>query len=263
MCLILIAKDYHPKYKLIIAANRDELYERLSFSLHYWDDGSDIYAGKDLKAGGSWFGINKTGKLAAITNFREMNNIKKSRYDKDVPYTPSRGKLVIDYLRNNISVDEYKNYLNKTANDFNGYNLIYGNINELFYFSNETKDFKELNQGIYGISNHLLDTPWFKVRKGKYLFNELLKNDEIIVDDIFKILMDDEKANDNELPATGLSKQIEKEISSIFIKTEKYGTRSSTILLVDKEDNGNLIERNYDYGEQKVSDINFFLKFNK
>lgn len=255
MCLILIAKDYHPKYKLIIAANRDELYERPSSLLHFWDDGSNIYAGKDLKAGGSWFGINKNSKLAAITNFREMNNIKK--------YAPSRGKLVIDYLINNISINDYKDYLIKTANDFNGYNLIYGNINELFYFSNETKDFKELNQGIYGISNHLLDTPWFKVRKGKYLFNELLKKDEIIVDDIFKILMDDEKANDNELPSTGLNKKIEKEISSIFIKTEKYGTRSSTVLIVDDENNCNLYERNYDFGEPKGNDIHFFLTFNK
>ncbi len=255
MCLILIAKDFHPKYKLIIAANRDELYERPSLPLHFWNDGSNIYAGKDLQAGGTWFGITTNGKFAAITNFREMNKIKK--------YAPSRGKLVIDFLQNNINSNEYKDYLIKTANDFNGYNLIYGDVNELFYFSNETKDFIKLEKGIYGVSNHLLDTQWFKVRKGKSLFEELLNKDEINVDNIFNILKDEEKASDNELPKTGLSRELEKEISSIFIKTKNYGTRSSTVLLVDYKDEVWLYERNYDNGEQKVSDIHFFLKFNK
>src|SRR3970040_961835 len=134
MCLIVFANNVHPKYKLIFAANRDEFYERPTTSAEFWKDHTELLAGKDLQAGGTWMGITKKGKFAAITNFRDLKNHK--------PEAPSRGKITLNFLINNDQPEEYYSSLKPELNSFNGFNLIFGNIDELYYFSNKTGGFQ-------------------------------------------------------------------------------------------------------------------------
>jgi uncharacterized protein with NRDE domain len=151
MCLLLISYKSHARYKLILAANRDEFYERPTALLHNWDDHNELFAGKDLKEKGTWLGVSRNGKVSAITNYRDMSKIKEK--------APTRGKLVTDFLLNEIPVDKYSDILLEKADIYNGYNLIYGNFDDLYYFSNISTEQIRLSPGIYGLSNHLLDTP--------------------------------------------------------------------------------------------------------
>lgn len=237
MCLIVFANNVHPKYKLIFAANRDEFYERPTTSAEFWKDHTELLAGKDLQAGGTWMGITKKGKFAAITNFRDLKNHK--------PKAPSRGKITLNFLINNDQPEEYYNSLKPELNSFNGFNLIFGNIDELYYFSNETGGFQKLNPGIHGISNALLDTPWPKVEKSKKQIEILLNQNEIHPWEVMNILYDVTKANDENLPNTGVGIELERILSPVFISSEKYGTRCSTVVIVDKDNNVRFIEKTY------------------
>ncbi|MGB5289571.1 MAG: NRDE family protein, partial [Ignavibacteriaceae bacterium] len=159
MCLIVFANNVLNDYKLIFAANRDEFYDRPSEQAEFCKEHPDLLSGKDLLAGGTWMGITKQGKFAAITNFRDLKN---HRND-----APSRGKLTLDFLVNNDTPEEYYNKLKPILNQFNGFNLLLGTVDELYYFSNKTDNFQKLQPGIHGISNAILDTPWPKVEKSK------------------------------------------------------------------------------------------------
>ena len=131
MCLIVFANNFIEDYKLVFAANRDEFYERPSEQAEFWTEHPDLLAGKDLQAGGTWLGITKQGKFAAITNFRDLKNHKKD--------APSRGNLTLDFLVNEIEAEEYYNNLKPTLNNFNGFNLLLGDVDQLYYFSNKTE----------------------------------------------------------------------------------------------------------------------------
>ncbi len=235
MCLLLISFLNHPKYKLIIAANRDEFYKRPATSAHFWDMNPNLLAGKDIEAGGTWLGITTSGKFSAITNYRDLRNIKQN--------APTRGKLVTDYLLNNNSTSEFAKDLKEKSDLYNGYNLIFGNLNGLNYFSNQTKILYELKPGIYGLSNHLLDTPWYKVEKSKELFSKILTKKNLISDDFFEILSDKTLSPDDLLPDTGLEKKSEQAISAIFVSTSEYGTRSSTVILVNHQNLATFTEK--------------------
>ena len=237
MCLIAFAYNYHPDYKLIFAANRDEFFERPSLPIHFWND-EPILAGKDLKEGGTWCGITKNSRFAAITNFRNIKTVKKE--------APSRGKIVTDFLTGTSSPELYSKGLADSANQYNGYCFIFGNLTELFFFSNQDKKLVKLENGINGLSNHLLNTPWFNVRRGKELLKQAIERGDNLVDDLFSLLSDKITSPDNELPDTGLSKDMEKKISSIFVETPDYGTRSSSVILIDKNDNVTFIEKSLD-----------------
>lgn len=253
MCLLLIAYKSHPEYKLIVAANRDEFYRRPTEPAKFWNDNPTLLAGKDLECGGTWLGITKSGRFAAITNYRDIKNIK--------PNAPTRGHLVSDFLLSEISPKNYSLKLLEMADNFNGYNLIYGLINELHYFSNQTKKDEILTPGIYGLSNALLDTPWWKVIKSKKLFNEQVSSSKIDTDKLFDILKNKEVAKDKDLPQTGLDLPTERAVSPIFISSEKYGTRASTVLLWNKNDKISLIEKSLEIqsGNWETNDFNFKL----
>lgn len=242
MCLILIAKNKHPKYKLIIAANRDEFYERPAKPADYWEEFSFLLAGKDLKEGGTWLGITNKGKFAAITNYRDMKLIKEN--------VPSRGEIVLNYLTNNINKKEYSNYLLNKGKKYNPFNFLYGNIDNLSFYSNITNKIEKIKDGVHGISNHLLNTGWFKVEKGKSEFEKIINEENFNSENLIKLLNDEEKSPDELLPETGLKYEVEKAISSIFIKTEKYGTRCSTVLLVDEN---NILLKEVSYNEGTFS----------
>lgn len=238
MCLILFSYRSHPSYPLIIAANRDEFYERPTAPAAFWDDAPHILAGRDLKGGGTWLGITRTGRLAAITNYRDPRAVK--------DHAPSRGTLVSGFLRGDESPEEYIRRIRADAGRYNGFNLILGEGGGLFHFSNMTDAFQNIAPGIRGISNHLLDTPWPKVERGKILLEELVSDRrEVSPEEIFRILADTTHPDDRHLPDTGVGVAWERVLSAMFIRSEGYGTRSSTVILVDGEGDVSFVERSF------------------
>jgi len=255
MCLIVFANNVHPKYKLIFAANRDEFYNRPSEQAEFWKEYPDLLAGKDLQAGGTWLGITKQGKFAAITNFRDLKN-----HANDAP---SRGQLTLDFLINDDSPGEYYNKLKPALNDFNGFNLLLGNVDELFYLSNKTKELQKLQTGIHGISNAILNTPWPKVERSKRHLESLIQQEDINAWEVIAILKDTSIAKDEELPDTGAGLDLERMLSPVFIKSEKYGTRCSSVVMVDKENNVKFVEKFFFDGIGHFSNKEYKFTINK
>ncbi|MEA2039778.1 MAG: NRDE family protein [Thermodesulfobacteriota bacterium] len=238
MCLILLAIESHPVYKLIFAANRDEFYDRPTSQAAFWDESPGLLAGRDLRAGGTWLGITTSGKIAAITNYRDPASLK--------AHAPSRGKLVSDFLSGRASAPEYLEMLAQKGDEYNGFNLIIGEMNDLYWYSNRGKGWSNLAPQIYGLSNHLLDSPWPKVTTGKDGLRDLLSTQEKLSPEaIFGILSDRSAPDDNRLPDTGVGLELERMLSPLFITSPDYGTRSSTILLVDRNDRAMFIERTF------------------
>ncbi len=235
MCLIFAAINYHPVYKLIIAANRDEFYNRKTAAAGYWPDYPHVLGGRDLQAGGTWMGITKSGKISMLTNYRDPKNIRAD--------APSRGHLVANYLEGDQSAQQYLQSIEPAK--YNGFNLIMGDVDNLWYLSNYKEGITKLGQGFYGLSNHLLDTPWPKVVKGKKKLEPILGKPDLKAQDLMEVLYDTEVATEN-LPATGVTAELEKALSSMFIKTPGYGSRCTTVVLVDKHDHVKFSERVYD-----------------
>ena len=238
MCLVLFAYNVHPSYRLVLAANRDEFFERPSSSADFCDDHRQVIAGLDLKDGGTWMGVTKKGRFAAITNYRDPVSWKNN--------APSRGGLVSAYLCGNQCIDDYLDKISRQAQLYNGYNLIIGDRRELFAYSNRGEK-QKLNSGIYGLSNHLLNTPWPKVSRGKKLFKAALdKKGAELEEALFAMLLDRKIPADNKLPETGVGLEWERVLSPIFITSPVYGTRSSTILLISKNGRVKFVEKVYD-----------------
>jgi uncharacterized protein with NRDE domain len=238
MCLIFFAINQHPAYKLIIAANRDEFYHRKTASANFWEDHPNILGGRDLEASGTWMAMTKKGKLSMVTNYRDFHNLKSQ--------APSRGQLVTDFLVNEDPPEKYLNKVAERASEYNGFNLLTGDTNELWYFSNYQKGIKKLQAGVYGLSNHLLDTPWPKVQRGKEKFNAVIKNSAVEADALFDLLYDEQRAEDQLLPNTGIGLERERALSSMFIKTNGYGTRCSTVIMVSHHNDVLFSERVYE-----------------
>ena len=202
--------------------NRDEFLERPTAPLHVWDNG--VRAGKDLQDGGTWMGMTPGGKFAAITNYRDPDNIKTN--------VPSRGGIITNYLTNRYSPGEYLDLLNTSGKQYNGFNIFFGDVDDLYYFNNIEMRGTKLDSGIYGLSNALLDTPWPKVKKSKNAFKQLLRQPPT-TDELFEVFSDTETAHAAELPSTGIPKDIEQQLSAICIQMPDYGTRTTSVLLVD------------------------------
>ncbi len=230
MCVIFIAYKVRADYPLILLANRDEFYERPTAEAHFWHDAPAVFAGRDLVHGGTWLGITKSGRFASVTNYRDPNAPKGKI---------SRGDLVSDFLKTDESVENYLGKIQKNADEFSGFNLLVGEINgqnnALGYYSNREDKIKFLKAGIYGLSNQLLDTPWCKVEKGKAEFAELLQQKDFDKNKYFQLLQDKSLAADDDLPKTGISYEREKLLSAIFIETPIYGTRSSSLVVIDRD----------------------------
>ncbi len=240
MCLILFAYKIHPKYKFILAANRDEFYERPTASAHFWEDAPEILAGRDLALGGTWLGVTKNGRFAAVTNYRNPNQPQGKL---------SRGALVSDFLRGDDSVLNYLKKVENNAENYTGFNLLVGDFgkgnDDLAYFSNRGEGIKFLEAGVYGLSNHLLDTPWQKVVLGKENFVKVISEQNISADSLFNLLKDKTLAKDEDLPETGVGIEKERILSPCFIETPIYGTRSSAVLLVGENGLLNFSEQPY------------------
>nr|WP_136252327.1 NRDE family protein [Ningiella ruwaisensis] len=227
MCILFIAVDQHPDYPLIVAANRDEFHARPTQPSGFWEQYPQVLAGKDLQAGGSWMGVSRAGKLAALTNIRSSG--------KEREQAISRGELVMNYLIDDMSASDYHKVLSQSATQYNGYNLLFGELEHLQVYNNFEDSIYSLTKGIYGLSNANLNAPWPKLDLGR---SELAKycqqTDVFNVEHLFKLLSNNTKAQDEVLPQTGVPLEWERKLSSIFIESPDYGTRSSTVLLLDR-----------------------------
>lgn len=237
MCLIIFSYKNHPKYKLIFASNRDEFYDRPTSALSWWRGRRNILAGQDKKNGGTWLGLAKDLRLAAITNFRDLKNVSEN--------APSRGLLVRNFLESDETPLQYLENIKEKGAKYNGFNLIVGNKSCLYYYSNVNNTIVKIKAGLHGLSNKFLNTPWPKVQKGKNEFEKILKQKEPYSDMIFELLKDTSKPPDNQLPDTGVGLDLERVLSPLFIKSKVYGTRASSIVLIDNLDNVTFIEKSY------------------
>ncbi|OQX27853.1 MAG: hypothetical protein BWK80_03225 [Desulfobacteraceae bacterium IS3] len=241
MCLIFFLYEQHPVYRLALAANRDEYYERPTQALGFWEDSPNILAGRDLKQSGTWMGITRNGRFAAITNFRDPASLK--------PDAPSRGLLISDFLAGNTSPERCLEEIQSVGYRYNGFNLLLGDHAELFYYSNRADGFRKIKPGLYGLSNHLLNTPWHKVEKGmaelEIALSEEQAEEHIDIEAIFRILADGTRPPDDRLPNTGVGIEWERILSPIFVSSETYGTRSSSVLLIKRNGEVTFAERTF------------------
>lgn len=236
MCILFIAVQQHKEYPLIIAANRDEFFSRPTLSSHWWNTPSPVLSGIDSQAGGTWMGVNKNGYLAALTNIRNSTT-----YRKDVA---SRGQLVSEYLT--APSDDYPINLQRTRSDYNGYNLLFGHWTSLKVYNNQQDTLSSVPKGVYGLSNDSLNSPWPKIIRGIQSFQHYCQNQDSLNEEVlFELLLDKTKANDLELPKTGIPLALERHLSSIFIQGKEYGTRSSTVLKIDHKGSAEWIERTF------------------
>jgi uncharacterized protein with NRDE domain len=250
MCLILLAIQRHPDYKLILAANRDEYYERPTEPPHFWENAPQLLAGRDKVAAGTWLGITRKGRIAAVTNYRDPASVK--------PDAPSRGRLVSDFLLSDLDSISYLDPIRRRKDRYNGFNLILGHREGLTWYSNRSDMAAPLPPGIYGLSNHLLDTPWPKVVRAKALFEETLSSGkDLDVESFFRLLKDQTVAPDGSLPRTGVPLEWERILSPIFITSPTYGTRSSTLILIDREDHVLFMDRTFNSHPEPVSSSEF------
>jgi uncharacterized protein with NRDE domain len=228
MCLVLIAWRTDPESPLVLAANRDEFHARPALRADWWPDHPQILAGRDLAAGGTWLGLTRTGRFAALTNFRDPQR----RAPAPGAAAPSRGSLVASLLESDASVAENLTYLRAAAADYNGFNVIFSDGERLAIYESTRGRGRELGPGIYGLSNHLLDTPWPKVQNAKSRLQAALL-DTTDPAPLLALLRDDRPAPDEDLPRTGVSLEWERLLSSAFVRAQDYGTRCSTIIRID------------------------------
>ena len=247
MCLILIAWQTHADYPLVVAANRDEFFARAAAPAAFWEDAAQVLAGRDLEAGGTWLGISRQARFAALTNYREGGP---QRAD-----ARSRGALVADFLTGSASPAAYLAQVTRRAAEYNGFNLFVGDGESLGYYSNRGNDrIRWLSRGIYGLSNHLLDTPWPKLASAKAAFGRALRalpEQAPLLD----LLADQEIVPDTHLPETGVPMEWERILSAVFVRSDNYGTRASTLLTRSRDGQTRLIERSFDASASKLGEV--------
>ena len=251
MCLILFSHRSHPQFRLLIAANRDEFYSRPTAPADFWPEQPDLLGGRDLQAGGTWLGVNRAGRLAALTNYRDPRLVK--------PDAPSRGGLVTGFLTENRSARDYMEAVAREGKRYNGFNLLAADLDGLFYYGNRCDGVRQLAAGVYGLSNHLLDTPWPKVVEGKKaLAAQLTGEAPFDPEAIFAALADRSRPPDDRLPETGVGLDTERMLSPAFITSEIYGTRSSMVVALGNDGTVRFLERTFEAGEPKETRSFFF-----
>lgn len=240
MCLAALAIDAHPRFPLVIAANRDEAFERAAAPMGWWRDGDlELLAGRDLSAGGTWFGLTRTGRLALLTNVREPTRFSAA--------APSRGALVPAWLASTLDAQSFSQGLDP---GYNGFNLIVADLDHQawHWISNRADRPLALPAGVHGLSNAALDTPWPKTVGLKADLSSALAQATSSQDlqelqaRLLLALADSRPAPDAELPDTGIGLERERALSSRFIRVmatddparARYGTRCSTVLITER-----------------------------
>lgn len=238
MCLIVFAWQIVPGIPLVAASNRDEFYSRPAVPATWWEDHPQVYAGRDMQGGGTWMGVTRDGRFAAITNIRAPSEKR--------PDAPTRGALVANYLTGQAGPEEYVAGISEDAHLFNGFNLLVGDKNKLIWFTNgsvdDDRNGRPLAPGIYGLSNGSLDAPWPKVIRTKAQFGSLLWQGAP-EEAYFEMLSDTTRPSDCRLPRTGVSIEWERILSAVCIESPDYGTRASTVARLYEDSNAVLQER--------------------
>ncbi|MGY3171083.1 uncharacterized protein with NRDE domain [Pseudomonas sp. TE12234] len=234
MCLIVFAWRPGHAQPLIVAANRDEFYARPSLPLAQWPEAPQVHAGRDLEAGGTWLGIGANGRFAALTNIRDPHR---------PPGRRSRGELVARFLAGELPIDDYLDDVVARSPEYGGFNLLVGNLHELWHFNARESEAVMLQPGVYGVSNAGLDTPWPKLLKAKAALSAAM--DDPRPDTLLTLLSDPQTAPFAELPDTGVGLATETLLSSVFIASQSYGTRASTALIVHADGSRHLVERSF------------------
>lgn len=242
MCLLAVAWNAHPRYRLVLAANRDEFHARPTAPVARWDGDPPIIAGRDLQAGGTWLGVGPDRRLGVVTNFREPS--------RPAPGAPSRGELIPGFLANGHGPDEFLGGVAARAAGYAGFNLLLADRRQLWYASNRTGSFaRPLAAGIYGLSNGLIDTPWPKLRRLRAGLEAWVQADpapHAATNALLALLADDSPADPSELPQTGLPPEWEQRLSAPFVRHPDYGTRCSTVVLIGHDGAVELVERRFD-----------------
>lgn len=248
MCIVLFSYKQMPGYYLVVAANRDEFLVRPTAPLSWWEDDAKILAGRDLQDGGTWLGVNASGKFGALTNYREMaqNNVK----------TVSRGEILPRYFGHPKGATHYLADLEGQRSRYRGFNIVLGDGESLVYYSNRAdgtaQSQRELQPGVYGLSNHLLDSPWPKLERGKDLFRHTLAKHPFSVENLFQVLQDTWQPPEHSLPDTGIGPRWEKKLAPIFISSDTYGTRSSAVVTISDAGETMVCERTFHHGPDGV-----------
>lgn len=238
MCLLVLAWRAHPRYRLVLAANRDEYHGRAADPLGPWD-GTPMLAGRDLEAGGTWLGVDRARRVGVVTNFREMI--------RRPAGAPSRGGLIPRWLAGTEPAGRYASTLAPDAPDYAGYNLLLADRDSLHYVSNRAPDFaRALAPGVYGLANHFLDTPWPKVLRVRHGLERWLERPDADPRELFALLADRAHASDGDLPDTGLTPEWERALSAPFVAHGEYGTRCSTVLAIGHDDTLQVEEHGFD-----------------
>ncbi len=240
MCLIAIALDPTPRYRLVVAANRDEFYARPSAPARFWRDVPGLLAGRDLKGGGTWLGVTRSGRFAVLTNFRDASPSKEG--------APSRGELVVSFLKGGLGGREFLDELVPRAGGYAGFSLLLFDGSGLSSFANRNGGARALPAGLYGLSNNLLEAPWPKVTRVKERMENALKaagDGRIEPARLLSILADRTRAQDARLPSTGLPLEWERILSAPFIAGPGYGTRASTVVLFERTGLVRFVERSF------------------
>lgn len=236
MCLILFAWRQRDDYPLVLIANRDEYYPRPTRAAHWWDD-APVFGGRDLEAGGTWMGIGRDGRFAAVTNVREPGGMRAGKI--------SRGELTRAYLAGGLAAEDYLDGISERKLDYSGFNLLLGDPARLWYLTNRGDGVvSEVEPGVHGISNGAFDEPWPKLASGRDELAALLEGD-LDRAELMAILTDHRIAEDHALPSTGVPLDIERMLSSRFIKSPDYGTRASTVLTIDASGRVEFSEQNF------------------
>lgn len=252
MCLLILGWRVHPRFPLIVAANRDEFHERPAAPLGVWDDPPGLHAGRDLRAGGTWLGVDGAGRIGIVTNFRELQRPRRA--------APSRGGLIPAWFASGIRPGEFLQQLEVDAPAYSGFNLLLGDATELWYGANRADVFaRALAPGIYGLSNHFLDTPWPKLELTRSRFRALLAAGTPDAGSLFGLLADRTPAPEIPHPDSGLDPEWEHTLSSPFIVHPAYGTRCSTVVLGADDGVTIICERRFGAGGETLGETEFML----
>lgn len=237
MCLIALAWRARADLPLVVAANRDEWRDRPAEPARWWTDHPGLLAGRDLKAGGTWMGITRSGRFAAVTNFRDPSDKRST--------ARSRGGLVTEFLLGGEAPGKFLGSLAARVHEYNGFNLIVGDGEGLYYYGSREGDVRAIEPGVHALSNHLLDEPWPKVTRARVAMRQAIADRDPALR-LFEALSDTEGAPDEELPETGVGLELERRLAAPLITGVTYGTRASTVLKVGADGAAWLEERTRD-----------------
>jgi uncharacterized protein with NRDE domain len=254
MCILFFAIKQHPKYPVIICANRDEFHQRPTQSMHWWPKNnllaSEVLAGKDLQAGGTWLGLDRQGRFSALTNFRQPDLIDNNKQ--------SRGELVLQALAQHD--EEMTKKLAKSSHDYNGFNLVFGPLDKLICFDSVSQKQQVLDAGFHSLCNGALDDIWPKMALGQTKLAEAIKDHSLDIEQLFILMKNNQKAQTEHLPKTGVPLNWEQLLSSIFIISPEYGTRTTNIITLDDEGKISIYDQSYNEQGECINKQSFFIQ---